>query len=45
MRMLAFIDQLLFGWGGGLKLAELRKMVRRDSFSNYLNYAAYDPET
>lgn len=28
-----------------MKFADLRKMVRRDSFSNYLNYVAYDPET
>lgn len=43
--MLAFLDRLVFGPEGGLKFADLRKMVRRDSFSNYLNYVAYDPET
>jgi conjugal transfer ATP-binding protein TraC len=43
--MMSFLDHLVFGSEGGLKLAELRKMVRRDSFSNYLNYIAYDPET
>ncbi|MDP2852115.1 MAG: conjugal transfer protein TraC, partial [Gallionella sp.] len=43
--MLAFLDRLVFGPEGGMKFSDLRKMVRRDSFSNYLNYVAYDPET
>ncbi|OKY73961.1 MAG: conjugal transfer protein TraC [Desulfobulbaceae bacterium DB1] len=43
--MIPFLERLLFGREGGLTFAELRKMVRRDSFSNYLNYVAYDPET
>ena len=43
--MISFLDRLVFGSEGGLKFADLKKMVRRDSFSNYLNYVAYDPET
>jgi conjugal transfer ATP-binding protein TraC len=43
--MMSFLDHLVFGSEGGLKFSELRKMVRRDSFSNYLNYVTYDSET
>jgi len=43
--MFALFERLLFGADGGLRLADLGKMVRRDYFSNYLNYVAYDPAT
>jgi conjugal transfer ATP-binding protein TraC len=43
--MLSFVKRLIFGPEGGCTLVDLKKMVRRDSFSNYLNYVAYDPET
>ena len=43
--MLSFVKRLIFGPEGGCTFADLKKMVRRDSFSNYLNYVAYDPET
>lgn len=43
--MISFLERLVYGSEGGLKFADLKKMVRRDSFSNYLNYVAYDPET
>ncbi len=43
--MLSLLNSLLFGSGGGLKKSDIKKAVRRMSFSKYLNYHAYDEET
>lgn len=37
--------ELLFGKNCGMTKSELRKMTFRNSFSDYLPYVAYDPET
>lgn len=39
------LKELLFGKNAGMTKSELRKMTFRNSFSDYLPYIAYDPET
>jgi len=43
--MWQFLNDLVFGAGVGLKHADLKKMVERQSFSDFLNFVAYDPDT
>jgi len=39
------LKELLLGRNGGLTNEQLRNMTRRDSFSEFLPYVAYDPDT
>ncbi|BCO09256.1 conjugal transfer protein TraC [Desulfolithobacter dissulfuricans] len=39
------VRNIVFGKYGGMRFADLDEMTRRQSFSNYLNYVSYDPDT
>jgi len=42
---LDFISNVILGKYGGLRHAELKNMAKRQPFSDYFPYIAYDPET